>query len=359
MRLPALCKDAPRSSAFRPATRQIGSAAVWPPSLCNAIEMERLSPQEVLQCSCWSTTPLMRPRRLPAAWRCRCHIRWKSWKLRWKAEPQRAVADSAVSPSWYAENMRHLEDGADCVAGYIDAEAPEIVSLGAAFLERGRREDMYLRLVAEIYALCDPRPHDPWPNHRVSSGASIAVTIAAYDSVGGMPDRALGEDGAFTALLEEKGFRVRHSPDVCVLTSCRLNGRAAGGAADTMRHRRAVPNAPCDDELEPALATLRRAVMRGLLRQASHKRTTRPAIERLYGEDWRPNCAASTFTDVWKQMEARHPKLRRGLPLRPSDLPRQIAVAKFILRHLRLRAQTSIVQGDKCLHAKSSVLVDA
>ena len=268
-------------------------------------------------------------------------------------------ADSAVSPSWYAENMRHLEDGADCVAGYIDAEAPEIVSLGAAFLERGRLEDMYLRLVAEIYALCDPRPHDPWPNHRVSSGASIAVTLAAYDAVGGMPDRALGEDGAFTAILEEKGFRVRHPLDVSVLTSCRLNGRAAGGAADTMRHRRDVPNAPCDDELEPALATLRRAVMRGLLRQASEERKLGPAMERLYGEDWKPNCAASTFTDAWKQMEARHPKLRRGPPLRPSDLPRQIAVAKFILRHLRLKAQTSIVRGDRCLHAKSSVLVDA
>jgi len=268
-------------------------------------------------------------------------------------------ADSAVSPSWYAENMRHLEDGADCVAGYIDAEAPEIVSLGAAFLERGRREDMYLRLVAEIYALCDPRPHDPWPNHRVSSGASIAVTVAAYDAVGGMPDRALGEDGAFTAMLEEKGFRVRHPLDVSVLTSCRLNGRATGGAADTMRHRRDVPNAPCDDELEPALLTLRRAVMRGLLRQASEKRKLGPAMKRLYGEDWRPNCAASTFTDAWKQMEARHPKLRRGPPLRPSDLPRQIAVAKFILRHLRLKAQTSTVRGDRCLHAKSSVLVDA
>jgi hypothetical protein len=268
-------------------------------------------------------------------------------------------ADSAVSPSWCAENMRHLEEGADCVAGYIDAEAPEIVSLGAAFLQRGRLEDMYLRLVAEIYALCDPRPHDPWPNHRVSSGASIAVTVAAYDAVGGMPDRALGEDGAFTAILDEKGFRVRHPLDVSVLTSCRLIGRAAGGAADTMRHRRDVPDAPCDDELEPALATLRRAVMRGLLRQASGERKLGLAMERLHDKDWKLNWEASTFTDAWKEMEGRHPKLRRGPPLRPCDLPRQIELAKFILRHLRLKAQTSIVRGDRRLHAKSSVLVDA
>jgi hypothetical protein len=185
------------------------------------------------------------------------------------------------------------------------------------------------------------------------------VTLAAYDAVGGMPDRALGEDGAFTAILDEKGFRVRHPLDVSVLTSCRLNGRAAGGAADTMRHRRDVPNAPCDEELEPAIGALRRAVMRGFLRRASRERKLGPAMMRLYGEDWRSNNEAPTFTDAWKDMEAHYPKLRRGPPLRPSDLPRQIAVAKFILRHLRLKAQTSIARADRCLHAKSSVLVDA
>jgi Glycosyl transferase family 2 len=268
-------------------------------------------------------------------------------------------ADSAVSPSWYAENVRHLTEGADCVAGYIDAEAPEIVSLGAVFLERGRLEDSYLRLVAEIYALCDPRPHDPWPNHRVSSGASIAVTLAAYDAVGGMPNKALGEDVAFTAILDENGFRVRHSLDVSVLTSCRLDGRAAGGAADTMRHRRDVPDAPCDDELEPAFAVLRRAVMRGFLRRAARERKLGPAMTRLCGEDWELNAGPLSFAAPWKEMEARHPKLRRGPPLRPSDLPRQIAVAKFILRHLRLNAQTSIVRDDKRLRAKSPVLADA
>jgi hypothetical protein len=268
-------------------------------------------------------------------------------------------ADSAVSASWFAENMRHLEDGVECVAGYIDAEAPEIVSLGAAFLQRGRLEDMYLRLVAEIYALCDPRPHNLWPNHRVSSGASIAVTLAAYDAVGGMPDRALGEDGAFTAILDEKGFRVRHPLDVSVITSCRLDGRAAGGAADTMRRRRDMPNEPCDDELEPAFGTLRRAVMRGFLRRASQEGRLAPAITRVCGEDWKPKYAAPTFAEAWKDLEARHPKLQRGASLRPSDLPRQIAVAKFILRHLRREQKTSIVQADKCLRAKSPVLVDA
>ena len=98
-------------------------------------------------------------------------------------------ADSVVTPSWYADNMSHLELGADCVAGYIDAEAVEIVSHGAVFLARGRLEDTYLRLVAEIYALCDPRPHDPWPNHRVSSGASLAVKLAAMKPSAACPTK--------------------------------------------------------------------------------------------------------------------------------------------------------------------------
>lgn len=266
-------------------------------------------------------------------------------------------ADSVVSPSWYANNMRHLESGVDCVAGYIDAEAPELVSLGSAFLARGRLEDTYLRLVAEIYALCDPRPHDPWPNHRVSSGASLAVKLAAYDAVGGMPDKALGEDVAFTTLLDEGGFKVRHALDVSVLTSCRLDGRANGGAADTMRHRRDVPDAPCDSELEPALATLRRAVMRGFLRSASLEQKIGQAASRLMGGE--PIDNAATFVTAWQEVQARHSKLRRGAPLRPSDLPRQIAIAKFILRHIRLKAEKAGAPADRCPRAVASALVDA
>jgi hypothetical protein len=254
--------------------------------------------------------------------------------------------------------MHHLHSGADCVAGYIDAEAPEIVSLGPTFLARGRLEDSYLRLVAEIYAICDPRYHDPWPNHRVASGASIAVTLAVYDAVGGMPDKALGEDLAFTTALDESGFKVRHALDVSVLTSCRLDGRASGGAADTMRHRRDMPDAPCDDELEPALATLRRAVMRGFLRRADRQGKLDQAVSRLMRGKWSKQ-QEPNFATVWKEIQARHPKLRRGPPLRPSDLPRQIAIAEFILRHLRLNAGKPAVRADRYRHASPFEPVDA
>jgi GT2 family glycosyltransferase len=262
-------------------------------------------------------------------------------------------ADSVVSPTWFADNMRHLQHGADCVAGYIDAEPLEIVSLGRAFLDRGRLEDSYLRQVAEIHARCDPRPHDPWPNHRVSSGASLAVKLSAYRAIGGLPPRAVGEDIAFTDLLDRHGFKVRHALDVTVVTSCRLDGRAAGGAADTMRHRRDVPDAECDDELEPALATLRRAVMRGTLRKAWQEGRLEQALRRLWPAGGIAPIEADNFNDAWDQLAAGHPDLKRGPRLRPSDLPRQIAVAGFILRQLRALVTLTGAPADKSPRARS------
>jgi hypothetical protein len=244
-------------------------------------------------------------------------------------------ADSIVSSTWFADNMRHLQDGADCVAGYIDAEPLEIVGLGSSFLGRGRLEDMYLRQLAEIDARCDPRPHDPWPNHRVSSGASLAVKLAAYRAIGGMPAQALGEDSAFTGLLDRRGFKVCHPLDVTVVTSCRLDGRACGGAADTMRHRRDVPDAECDAEIEPALKALRRAIMRGLLRKAWQDGRVERALQRFSHGPGLALARAPSFNDAWDDLAAHHPDLKRGSPLRPSDLPRQIAAARLILRHLR------------------------
>jgi Glycosyltransferase like family 2 len=262
-------------------------------------------------------------------------------------------ADSCVAPTWFAATVREFARGVDCVAGYIDAHPPELVGLGRAFLDRGRLEDTYLRLIAEIDARCDPRLHDPWPNHRVSSGASLAVTWAAYTAIGGLPPRPVGEDSALTAALDRAGFRVRHSMAVSVSTSCRFDGRAAGGAADTMRLRHAVPDAPCDDDLEPALQATRRAICRGALRSWLSGERASHALPR----GWRiPDAVISKlppgapFEDAWMQICRDSPILQRA-PLRPSDLPRQIAMANIILRQLRQPVRSrKIAPADRRRH---------
>ncbi len=267
-------------------------------------------------------------------------------------------ADSTVAPTWFAATLREFERGVDCVAGYIDAHPLELVSLGRPFLRRGRLEDTYLRQVAEIYARCDDQAHDPWPNHRVSSGASLAVTLAAYTAIGGLPPRAVGEDAALTETLKRAGFKVRHSMDVAVSTSCRLDGRAQGGAADTMRLRQAEPDAPCDDDLEPALITVRRAIYRGRLRKLL---SGKPMPHGMPGR-WRALETAlktlaqgAAFEDVWQQLCEVSPRLRRGQPLRPSDLPRQIAMANIVLRQLRLPVRSPKIVPADTLHAEAAL----
>ncbi|PZA12895.1 glycosyltransferase family 2 protein [Rhodopseudomonas palustris] len=246
-------------------------------------------------------------------------------------------ADSCVAPTWFSKTMTEMSGGADCVAGYIDAEPLEILQLGEDFLKRSRLEDTYLRLIAEIDARCDPRPHDPWPNHRVSSGASLAVTLNAYRAIGGLPARPVGEDAALTAALDRAGFKVRHSMAVSVLTSCRLDGRAVGGAAETMRRRHAEPDAPCDDHLEPALDATRRAIYRGRLRRQFQNQSglskVAPEWRMPKAALWQLNGAGTSFEEAWEQVKGS--TLPRGVPLRPSDLPRQIAIANMILTQLR------------------------
>lgn len=269
-------------------------------------------------------------------------------------------ADSQVSPTWVAATLREFEKGADCVAGYIDAIPAEYVALGKTFLTRGRLEDTYLRLLAEINARCDPMPHDPWPNHRVSSGASLAVTAAAYSAIGGLPPRPVGEDTALTDTLSRAGFKVRHSMDVCVSTSCRFEGRAKGGAADTMRHRHSVLNAPCDDDIEPALQAARRALCKGILRERWMSGSTArawPAALANSSEiagmfDGARTCA---FEDAWDAVCDLSPALKRGNPLRPSDLPRQIALAKMIVKQLKTRVSgRKIVPDGRFYHEGST-----
>lgn len=251
-------------------------------------------------------------------------------------------ADSCVALDWVSATLRAMAAGVDAVAGYVDGQPSELLGLGAAFLRRGRLEDEYLSCAAEIDALCDPRPHNPWPTHRVSSGASLAVTLAAYRAIGGLPAIPLGEDIALTRALERHGFKVRHAMDVVVATSCRFDGRAAGGAADTMRERHIEPDAACDAAIEPAAMMLRRALAKGRVRRllSTGKKDTSLLAARL---GLQPNHLADLlsstrelrFPDRWEVIEQASPALARQTRLRPSDLPAEIARAERMLRRLR------------------------
>jgi hypothetical protein len=176
-------------------------------------------------------------------------------------------ADGRAAPNWLAANLVALEAGADAVAGAIEPDPEEIARLPPALRRREARETRYAALLDEMAAVVDPDLHDPWPRHSAHSGASIALTLVAYRRVGGLPEVPVGEDRALFEALARVGMRVRHCPAARVTVSCRLDGRAAGGMADTMRRRLAeTDSAPVDPLLEPALDALWRLRCRRALR---------------------------------------------------------------------------------------------
>ena len=176
-------------------------------------------------------------------------------------------ADGQVSADWIATNLAALRAGADAVAGRAELDDEDARQLPARLREDDALEGEYDQLLDEIRSSLDPDPADPWPRHTEDSGASIAVTLEAYFKVGGFPAVPMGEDRAFIEALRRVDARIRHSPDVSVVVSGRIDGRAVGGMADTIRRRLAKSDEVLDERFEPARIATQRAWIRGLLRK--------------------------------------------------------------------------------------------
>jgi Glycosyl transferase family 2 len=180
-------------------------------------------------------------------------------------------ADTCASSDWVARHHVAFAQGADAVAGYVIDNPAEYRRLPARFRWRGRLESRYTWLLTELESLLDPDPYDPWPRHAMAAGASLGVRLPWYIKVGGLPLQPVSEDRAFVQRLRANGARVRHCVQTRVMTSCRLEGRAAGGMADTMRQRIADPEAYCDPSLQPVLSAIDRFSSRATFRHG-HRR---------------------------------------------------------------------------------------
>ena len=206
-------------------------------------------------------------------------------------------------------------------------------------MRRTARESAYERTLLALSARIDPIAHDPWPNHWSASGASYGVTLDAYRAIGGLPCPASGEDRALADALLRYDIPIRHDPDIAVVTSARLDGRACGGVADTIRMRCEDPETPGDARLEPLANALRRYVWRRRLRRW-HAAGTLQRQSRLQQRSWHIPlglppawrwCAEErAFGAFWAQVEAASPRLVRT-PLRPRHMPLHTAAACALL----------------------------
>ena len=255
-------------------------------------------------------------------------------------------ADGMVDPDWLAANLAAIAAGADAVAGWVELHPIDWGRIPAILHEDDARECAYDALCDEINARLDPDPADPMPRHTQNSGASIAVTTAAYAKCGGVPAIASGEDRGLIAALRRVDARVRHAPEVHVTVSGRILGRSQGGMADTIRRRLSNPDEFIDDRLEPAAACARRARCRAALRQVYHNAGAGLGV--LAGElsidraRLAEVLAAPHFGAAWEALERTVPRLRyERVPV--CELAAETAKAEAILASLQLAG----AQGDR------------
>ena len=142
--------------------------------------------------------------------------------------------DTAVAEDWIESNVGALQS-ADAVGGNILLEPSDFTRLPLRTQRHYREDYGYQTAISRLVDLLDPDPHDPWPRHHHHFGASLACTTEIYGAIGGLPHVDCLEDVAFVERLVRADARLRHSPEVQVVTTARLRGRARVGLASQLR----------------------------------------------------------------------------------------------------------------------------
>ena len=133
-------------------------------------------------------------------------------------------ADSTVAADWLAAQLALRDAGAAAIGGRVELDgAHELASPVVAERRHSARERLLaVRREADPAAVVE---------HHHFSGASLALTAAAYRSCGGLPVRAALEDEALERELRARGVVIHRSDRVRVRTAVRRHGRAPRGLA--------------------------------------------------------------------------------------------------------------------------------
>ncbi len=140
-------------------------------------------------------------------------------------------ADTTVAADWLSAQLELSEAGAAAIGGLIELDPAEQGELDPHALAV-REQHAVQRLQAAI----EQSPDAATVEHPHFSGASLALTAAAYRRCGGLPVRAALEDEALAQALAGQGIAIHRTKRVRVRTSARTDGRAPRGLAqDLMR----------------------------------------------------------------------------------------------------------------------------
>lgn len=143
--------------------------------------------------------------------------------------------DTQVAPDWIAVAIDEIENGADAVGGRIIIDNNELLKLDKKTRVFHLLDEKYRLLAAEFESYLDPQPCDSFPRHHQHFNGSFAVTTAAFEKAGGIPDVKFLEDVAFYNSLLRVDAKFRHSPQMRVFTSARNAGRTELGLSTQLK----------------------------------------------------------------------------------------------------------------------------
>ena len=244
-------------------------------------------------------------------------------------------ADATVPFDWVSRGLAGLRNGADVVCGRAVIDPLEATLIPEHLHADDALECRLIGLLDELAWALDPEQHDPLPRHTEAPGASLAVRVAAFHRVGGIPAIPAGEDRAFVRALWMQDARVRHDPAIQVTVSGRVVGRAGGGMAAAIRRRMIQQDEFTDHQVEPASNAFQRYALRRRARQAWGG-SVDPALAgdlALSRRALADALARPCFGAAWADLEAASPLLspRR---VRFCDLATEITAAEALLKRL-------------------------
>ena len=236
------------------------------------------------------------------------------WRLRQVGRPNGIIAstdaDTMVDAYWIDQIRAEIERGCEVVGGRI-LTCPD----GRLVRLNHLRDVTYRMLIAQLEACLDPQPADPWPRHFQHFGASLALTCAAYERVGGLPNVPHLEDEALYRALLRTDTPIRKSPQVRVTTSTRTLGQVDVGFSEQLRYWEALNETSQSQLVEAPQAIYQRLLNRHRLRTIWQKRhagqpadaLTRIATDLLVEADWLGYQLnqATYFGQLWEDIENR------------------------------------------------------
>jgi glucosyl-3-phosphoglycerate synthase len=139
-------------------------------------------------------------------------------------------ADTVVASNWLSAQLTLARAGAEAIGGLIELDPLECQTLDPQALAI-REQSVSRRLAGALEQTAGKATIE----HAHFSGASLALTAAAYRRCGGLPVRAALEDEALAQALTRQGIAIHRSLCVRVRTSARSHGRAPRGLAQDLK----------------------------------------------------------------------------------------------------------------------------